>query len=372
MRNGAVIGGTRSGKGGVSGVLAVSARATGVLNLLYVDPQGGMSSPEIAARATVVILGKSSVTRAIEVVEALADGREEYGSAHGRSKLMPTAEMPGWGVFLDESHITFKCQGTAWMEFFSRCLKLGLCGIAFSQYAGLTAFDGNEHLRSSVALNYIALKTQSATSGGLIPGLSRDPVTLPDGKPGYGIFGGSVRSDVPFRADFLPTSDDQLRVEAPLRLGAALDAYPEPAVCALDRRSLIQVLGHPDQDGRWVLSDRANRGRTAAAAARRATAGTASYFTAFRPLSLVADRNPSSGTPGAGQLSEYERGVLAAMAVGHHRVKDIRQSCGWSRSLVHDVLSELKRKKVVHQPKYGTWLPGNGPNYAGPDNRKTA
>lgn len=363
LRNGVLIGGTRSGKSGLTGVLATSARATGVLNTIYIDPQDGMSSPELAQRATVSILGEEQLPGAIRVVEALAKRRQRYGRQHRRSKLMPTAEMPGWVIFIDECDTLFGMprQAELWKLFVKRCLKLGLCVIVATQYAGLTAFGGNPHLRAVLALNYIALKTQDKASGDLIPGMPRDPSELPD-LPGFGYFGGKDRAGVPFRGDFLPADDEKLAAEPPLRLSAALDAFPEPEVCAMDREVLVRLLGEPDADGRWVC-DSEDDPLAPLAAGEVAAAG--DDWDALvppgppAPLRLV----PDPPAEPAAVLGEYEHGVLAAMGKGLNRPKDIARATGWSRSNIHKVLAGLKDRKAVHQPKYGIWELGDGPNY---------
>lgn len=358
MRNGVLIGSTGSGKGGVSGVLATSARATGRLNLLYVDPQGGMSSPEIAARATISLLGKQQTGRAIEVIEALADGREDYGSQSGRSKFLPTPDMPGWAILVDESHHVLRKQAELWTDLVSRCRKLGMCVIVMTQYPGLTAFAGSEHLRSSLAWNYIALKTRSKSSGDLIPGLTQDPATLPD-QPGYGLIGGGARSDVALRCQFLPTADDELREEPPLRLGDALEAHPEPAACALDQASLTPVIGQPDGHGRWHRTS-TRSGRTTSQPAPSSTAtpagkGPAGGF----GLTLVEGPTETAPTPAPAAtgptLSETQRGVLEAIRDGHTRPVDIAASCGWGRTAIHDALSQLADLGHITNHRHGHW-----------------
>jgi hypothetical protein len=83
--SGVIIAGTGGGKSSVMDVLAISARATGVLNTMFIDPQGGASSPIMRKNASILGLGQTQIVPSLLALEAMADHREAYLNAHGLS-----------------------------------------------------------------------------------------------------------------------------------------------------------------------------------------------------------------------------------------------------------------------------------------------
>lgn len=374
MRNGLLIGSTRSGKSGVSVGLTVSARASGRINTIYVDPQAGMSSPGIAQRARIGIYGREAARRAIDVVEAIARDREDRGGintkatsrkqmfADATSKFMPSTQQPGWLVIVDECDKIFSdpTQAALWSEFVSRCLKLGMSVLAITQYPGLTSFT-LESLRSNLAQNYIALRTNGKTSGHLVPGLTKDPAELPDGMPGYGLFGGGERSDVPFRGDWLPEDDDadKLDDEPPWRLDAAMEAHTEPAPCPRDQAVVEALLGPADEDGYWtVVGDESFLDNEDGAPSP--TQAAAERDSKLPDLKLPPIPEPLKTVPV--EMEASDKAVLEVVTAGHFQPKWIVQRTGLSRAQVNRCLTKLGAHHLIHNPKKGIWKPAPGEN----------
>lgn len=387
MKSGLVIGGTGSGKSSLVNQLVVAARSTGVINTLYFDPQGGMSSPDLAEAATLVASGMAQAEAVLEAVESLAFWREQYAAYKGGiSKFLPTKELPGWLIIIDECDSVFvnKEHAKRWGKLAKKIRKLGMALLGMTQHTGQNMFGGSELLRSSMATNMIALRTDSKGSGGLIPGLPANPATLPDDMPGYGYVKGSSARPVPFRGRFLPSVDDVADPEAQYHAGKAFADHPEPPIADLDRRAIGDILADPEE------AAAANQARARANLQRLFSGeitGLPPEITGTRTegqpraeqvkpatpslsvpkvLHLVPDPEPQPAGSDP-DLTDIQASVLEAIRKGQSRPADIVATTGWSRAAVMKALKELREAELIHQPYYGRYRDGAGENYDEPE-----
>lgn len=387
MKSGLVIGGTGSGKSSLVNQLVVAARSTGVINTLYFDPQGGMSSPDLAEAATLVASGMSQAEAVLEAVESLAFWREQAAAAQGGiSKFLPTKELPGWLIIIDECDSVFANNAHAkrWGKLAKKIRKLGMALLGMTQHTGQNMFGGSELLRSSMATNMIALRTDSKGSGGLIPGLPANPATLPDDMPGYGYVKGSSSRPIPFRGRFLPSVDDVADPETEYHAGTAFADHPEPPMADLDRRAIGDILADPEEAA--AANQAAARAKLQALFAGEIS-GLPPEMTEtpkteqVKPVTprlrvpkvlrvvrnaeeTAPTRQPSSNDP---VLTEVQAGVREAIRTGQSRPADIVTSTGWSRAAVMKALKELREMGLIHQPYYGRYRDGAGESFDEPE-----
>jgi hypothetical protein len=200
---------------------------------VFIDPQGGASSPVAAANATWPILGKSRMRAGYDLMVALAENREDWLSLHeGIGEITPGMIAPcapngsapnpdcecGGIVpppvvcFIPECHHVFKQNlagstvtkmGALWGELVTRIRKLCMSVIADTQYGDQPAFGGDEPLRTSLAKrNYMAGYIPS-TSADMIPGLPYAPSRIPD-VVGRGLFAGKASRNMDVTLNWLP------------------------------------------------------------------------------------------------------------------------------------------------------------------------
>jgi hypothetical protein len=397
--SGVIIAGTGSGKSSLIDVLAISARATGCLNVMYIDPQGGASSPILKENASILALGEDQALVALEALEEIAVNRETYLNAHGLSKIVPGQRVecrvedcpcngwvpPGLMVVIDECDQVFdakdangKAVADRWAKLAKRVRKLGVGFIVASQYSGQKVFGNSELLRLNLAArNYVAMATKSKTSGALISGLPIDPTTLPEGKPGYGIISSPGARVAPFRAFWAVRSDDpkvaMLNLTPPVWADELCAALPEPRLHPVDA---------------VAIKDRFADTEAAAATARdKAVANLKSIMSGTR-----VHREPvASASSGPGivcgavpdvpagltredlfaatvaqmerdldALTDRQRAVLTSMLDGATRTGEIVTACGGDsptvRRWVHSTLNELEAASWVVDGGHGRWL----------------
>jgi hypothetical protein len=385
--SGIIIGGTGSGKSSLLDGLVASARATGVLNIMFVDPQGGASSPAIRDSGAVVALGEAESVVALEALELDAHNREVFANAHGLSEIIPGAPLdcrrpgcpcegrmpPGLIVVLDECDQTFKVVDPKtkkpvagrWGVLAKRVRKLAVGFVVASQYSGLEVFGGSEMLRSNLAArNYVALYTRSPTSGRLIPGLPVNPNTLPSDQPGYGYASGAAARTAPFRGFWLPREGKPVPSELgepPIRAGAAMALYPEPPLHPVDS-PLREGFGDPvtagvnAQEKAALELESIYQGRTVYV--RQPVVETGDEF------GEIPDVPPPVTTGAEPALVEQEQTVLDALVDGHTRTGDIVKACGedttTARRRVQGALRSLESAGWVVDGGHGVWLLSDG------------
>lgn len=186
-----VCGDQGSGKSAAMEQIGLSLLASGYFTGLYVDPQGGMSSPALAEACEWTA---KSVAEAADLVRALPRWRrlrQVIFSRLKRNGYSLSKEHPALVVFMDEFQELangFTPDDRKILVAMSKTLRKvgGLLGIG-TQNVGLPAFAGDNDLRTQLmSRNVLYFYTSSKQQGNLSGSNEFDPSTLPSGSPGYG------------------------------------------------------------------------------------------------------------------------------------------------------------------------------------------
>jgi hypothetical protein len=180
-----------SGKSACMEQAGLSLLASGYFTGLYVDPQGGMSSPALAEACKWTA---RNVAEAAELVRALPRWRRLRQIIFGRNKqngYTLSKEHPALIVFMDEFHELAtgfsKADQDTLMDMSKTLRKVGGLLMVGTQNVGLRAFGGNNDLRTQLmSRNVVYFYTSSKQQGNLSGSNEFDPHTLPSGTPGYG------------------------------------------------------------------------------------------------------------------------------------------------------------------------------------------
>jgi hypothetical protein len=203
-----------SGKSACMEQIGLSLIASGYFVGLYVDPQGGMSSPALAKACK---WSATSVTEAAALVRALPRWRrlrQIVFRRKGRNGYQLSKEHPVVILFMDEFHEIVRGLSPAdqaiLVEMAKTLRKLGGCLMVGTQNVGIDAFGGNNDLRTQLmSRNVVYFYTSSRQQGHLSGKNDFDPSTLPSGTPGYGylkeirVGGKLITRAAPIRAYYL-------------------------------------------------------------------------------------------------------------------------------------------------------------------------
>ncbi|WP_205327540.1 hypothetical protein [Glycomyces sp. YM15] len=197
--------------------VVLSLLASGFFSLLYIDPQGGMSSPMLAEAAT---WSAPSVEDGIKILRNLPRLRQYRQTKFGRRKqkgYQLSREFPAIIIAIDEFHeVAEEPEAKKILKKLAKTIrKIGAGLFIATQDVGLDAFGGDQSLRTQLmAKNVIYFATPSKVQGHLSGNNEFDPSTLPM-VPGFG-YVKEVRGDrgelltraAPFRAFYLGDDDE--------------------------------------------------------------------------------------------------------------------------------------------------------------------
>lgn len=208
-----------SGKSACMEQVGLSLLASGYFVGLYVDPQGGMSSPMLqeACKWTA-----RSIPEAAKLIRALPRWRrlrQIVFRNQGRNGYRLSKEHPAVILFMDEfqeiANGLSREDLAILVEMAKTLRKLGGALFIGTQNVGLSAFGNNNDLRSQLmSRNVVYFYTSSKQQGRLSGSNEFDPSTLPSGTPGYGyvkelrVGGKLITRAAPIRAYFFGRDDD--------------------------------------------------------------------------------------------------------------------------------------------------------------------
>ncbi|MEU5157281.1 hypothetical protein [Glycomyces sp. NPDC021274] len=202
-----------SGKSACMENVGLSLLASGYFVGLYVDPQGGMSSPMLAEACKWTA---RSVAEAAELIRALPRWRrlrQIVFRRMSRNGYRLSKEHPVVVIFMDEFQEIAcglsKDDQQILVDMAKTLRKVGGCLMIGTQNVGLAAFGGNNDLRTQLmSRNVVYFYTSSKQQGNLSGRNDFDPSTLPSGTPGYGyvkelrVKGKLITRAAPIRAFF--------------------------------------------------------------------------------------------------------------------------------------------------------------------------
>ncbi|TKG61558.1 TrmB family transcriptional regulator [Prauserella endophytica] len=391
--SGFICAGTGGGKSSLMDVLAVSVRGTGVMNTMFLDPQGGASSPTLVKNCSILALGEAQIVPALRALESIASARETYLNAHGLPALVPGKPVecppgcpcggvvpPGLMVFIDECDQVFDRKedlggtvvtlGDRFGTLAKRIRKLGVGFICASQYSGLKVFGNSELLRSNIATkNLAAFRTTSNQGGKLIPGLPVDPKTLPR-RAGYGIVAGEDTRTAPMRALWAPRRGKDEHVNPPAFVDDVIAQYPEPPVHRIDTASIRGLLAPPESAAQHAQTTAMTRlsqlmgSNPSSPSSPVATVDTVAAVTSGgRTGGIFTVPAPVAHTErpvfDMASLSETDRAVVEVLRDGRGRTREIVEACGIdnpaTRGRINRAIRSLTDKGWVVDGGHGRW-----------------
>lgn len=208
-----------TGKSACMEQVGLSLLASGYFVGLYVDPQGGMSSPALAKASKWTA---RSVQEAAELVRSLPRWRRLRQITFrkmGRNGYKLSKKHPVLVLFMDEVHeiingLSPEDQKTL-VDMVKTLRKVGGIFLVGTQNVGLPAFGGNNDLRAQfMSRNVVYFYSSSKQQGRLSGNNEFDPSTLPSGTPGFGyvkelrVKGKLITRAAPIRAFWLGHEDD--------------------------------------------------------------------------------------------------------------------------------------------------------------------
>lgn len=378
MWSGMIIGGTGIGKSRLVENLGISALSGGDTIIIYVDPQGGVSSPALAEHAHLFIPG-ANIDLLLDALLAGIEARGEENAAEGWTGFTPLPERPGILVIVEECHRPFADKDTASNASYvaREGRKVGFALLAISQYPGLVTFGNNEALRSSIMEgNGVVLRSTSNQTKGLMPGMDVDPKTLPR-IPGYAYVLGSTENGqrtAPFRnrdtgndsevtgawlaAQPAPQMDDLLANAIARSHGGIL--FRDVGDTAQSRKELTRARVEAMRNGLDPDEVAPRPGFTkqegpVAAAETEETLGEVIEFPGPLTLAQLRSEPRPRATQAPIELGDSHRAVLAAVANGAARPTEIENATGLRHRRVAELLKELVDAGHLTQPRYGRY-----------------
>lgn len=360
-----IYGGTGSGKSAAVNAITIGAMSTGLLNSIYVDFKGN-SSGMLRSRARIVVVGRDAVSDVRRLMKLLTDVRIKNDP---RDKQFPTAERPGWFAFIEEIAKGIKGDPKFALEMENMATTVRSLGI----WLVSTAHDmhssawGGTNTRAAFSKQAFVFY-MNTSSDDLINGLSYRPSTLPTydedeaviGQeeqpiPGFGVGVNTYRPNVPARWDWLPADDDPVDENPPYRASAAWDEFArEPGLAQDEYDALVEALGEPNEDGRWIIGI----GGTHQFRAQNETA-----VPGMRPVRTAGFGTPRGQDGAVDGLSDTsQRRVFEVIEGGTTRTADIENALAstMSRATVHRALGELVAAERIHRPTKGEYAVGPG------------
>jgi len=372
MFSGVVIGSTGKGKSSVVNGIVCSARSSGNIVTLYLDPKGN-SSPDLARHATVTEIGLDRAELFTQTVETLVRWLGKQASADNEAGFTPGQGRPGYLIVIDECDMLFgmKGMGDRWGLIAKISRSLGAALLLATQYGGTKAFGNSEILRSSIRVgNVVLMRTESNTSDTLIAPDMPKSTTLPT-EPGYAYLKNDSSIPAALRSSWLLTGDEDVPAGFPAHLAdfnadVALARYPDAPMCPIGRKATELLAGNGTQQERQEA--RAARLRreiaafldgTAPADARPSPeaasmlAGLSTRFAALPgPLAnVVPIRRQNTGTP----LTPNHAAVLAALKDGATSSGDIADRTGLAGPAVSKILASLADGGLARKESHGRW-----------------
>lgn len=252
----ALVGAPGTGRSSALRMLGCSAAGTGVMNTLFVDPNGG-GDPLLRWRARVALTGKDAPELALELVQQIVAARSEYMARYDFERLLPCGPLGGWMLALENIGTTVnRASEPGWFAALSQGWKCGLWPVAVANDFSLATW-ARERLRAMFLSQVVAFWQPAGARVPAAAALHFNPWNLPvdgDGRPvpGFVTTGPGWSSGVPMRLDWMSEQSDG---EAARLLegggDGAHDAFAlQPDVAAVDARAIASVLGEP-VGGRW-------------------------------------------------------------------------------------------------------------------------
>lgn len=363
MLSGFIAAMSRMGKSRLIDLIAHGAMMTGCTVVWYADPQGGASSPDLAEAADWTARSLESIRAMLQAVVAIVRYREAYNVVNRLEGFNPTPEMPGLLVIIDEAHMALAVPEIQAMvaEISSICRKLGIALLLSSQQADLSVFggagtSGAERIRNNVTMNLIFLKTQTKNAGGLIGGVTVDPVTLPK-TPGYAYQAlaadvsdpDAVGRNAAFRAAYLRDAGHWFRQAEPYKASLDEGSVTYAGAAYRDRHATEEL----DMERMRAIVAAGTRGEALVEPFDRPTLPTApdSYGVVIDFPAWVRDHHGGASEAPTREvgpvLTESQQRILDLIRSGTSKKKELIDATGYSESGVRKIVNQLEARGLI-------------------------
>lgn len=369
LYGGFAVGSTGSGKSRLLESIALGAAGAAGCVVWFGDPQGGASSPFLAAHADWVARDLDGIRHMLEAARRIKKLRQMENAYHDLEGWTPQQGRRGLLIIVDESHAAMAVDAIRDIatELAREGGKVGIALVLASQVPTLDAFGGSDALRSNVtAGNLVLMRIKSKTAKNILAGVDVDPSAFPR-VPGYGFLvdDTGTRRSAPFRGYYL---DDDTRDEA-----AATVTWPE-----LDQAAVAAAGEAYRQRRVQAVTDREELGRLLAALAsgRDPELEMPAPVPATAPSPVPVPRFPSvptirptvESTPaGTAVLDRPTAPPVAAptaveavaelLAQGVTAPGEMQARSGYRETAVRQALRELAQQGRARRVRHGVWQP---------------
>lgn len=336
MNGGFVLGTKGSGKSRFLELIATGLRALGV-EIWYLDPQEGKSSPALMAEADWPLSGVhgkrafSNVKDLLHALDAVCEVREAEGGASEQG-FQHTADRPAIMVIIEECHEAFQPEDSDTEENFGvefahldrKMRKNGIGLLGGSQSVTQNTFgSGNDAglLRSGMcAVNTFVLAYRA--NPGLAPSYEDQPVKSLPLNRGYGYNLMGERPQVRFQARYTPDFQPWLRSytrptldqRAQKRIGTTYTRRFEQAEQnAAAKQSLLDAIDAADGDASQLTRLNTQGSSSGSGTQSRSSAGTSrSAGSSLPDLTSPTQLRQQATQPDSDETSEVEEASLVS------------------------------------------------------------
>src|SRR5690606_17646442 len=166
LYGGFLVGSTGSGKSRLLESIALGAAGAAGCAVWFGDPQGGASSPFLAAQADWVARDLDGIRQMLEAARRVKKLRQLENSYHELEGWTPQQHRRGLMIVIDECHAAMAVDAIRDIatELAREGGKVGIALVLASQVPTLDAFGGSDALRSNVVSgNLVLMRIKSKT-----------------------------------------------------------------------------------------------------------------------------------------------------------------------------------------------------------------
>ncbi|MGH8878482.1 MAG: hypothetical protein ACRD0P_14250, partial [Stackebrandtia sp.] len=377
LYGGFLSGATGSGKSLMMASLALAAAGEGGV-IWYIDPQRGASYPWLADRADWTARSEAEALVMLQAARRVKELRQDYLALHGGEGYQSSSDKPELLIVIDECHRVFRderAQGLA-DEIAREGGKCGAAIVAASQVATLDVFGpqkGQDSLRSSLAAtNIVVLRTKSANTARVLPGVDVDPTKFPR-IPGYAYLVDDTgkRRNAPFRGYYLTNQardewESQItwRSLDPASAQAAGPDYVRRQEKAQQALAAIAARIAAAEEGRAIpstpSSSRPQPNPPAVAAGAPIptnpfNGGAVLQFPSVRDTVKWDTQPDAVGTPARNTTTARDV-VFGLICRGFNETGELITRSGYSPTQVRRTLDALVDDKAIVRDRHGVWV----------------
>jgi len=368
LYGGFLVGSTGSGKSRLLESIALGAAGAAGCVVWFGDPQGGASSPFLAAQADWVARDLDGIRQMLEAARRVKKLRQLENSYHELEGWTPQQHRRGLMIVIDECHAAMAVDAIRDIatELAREGGKVGIALVLASQVPTLDAFGGSDALRSNVVSgNLVLMRIKSKTARNILAGVDVDPSAFPR-IPGYGYLVDDTgeRRTAPFRGFYL---DDETRDQAAHEVTwPELDQAGVAAAGADYQRRRVQAVANKEELGRLLAALASGQvPELEMPAPVPATAPSLVPVPRFpavptirpavkpTPARVAVADKPATAT--AGRPATAADAVAKLLQEGVTSPGEMERRTGYSETAVRKALQQLQEQGRARRVRHGVW-----------------